>query len=175
MDRYVFLTLAGISLVAGCGDPVRDALADSLGPEAPNVRPGPAHRPGQPCLACHTDGGRAQPAFAIAGTTYRERDAPNVLGHVTVTLSDADGKTLQTRSNCAGNFYLLPQEVAMREPFWVTLVFNGRSIDMESPVYREGSCAGCHSQPVAPSSAGVVFMTDDSAEGAVFGRVPCRD
>jgi hypothetical protein len=175
MDRHAFMIFAAILLVAGCGDPVRDAIADSLGPEANGVRPGPDHRPGQPCLACHTGGGRAHPSFAIAGTTYREKGAAAVLGHVTVTMTDADGKVVHARSNCAGNFYLTVDEVALREPFWVTLAFNGRSIDMESPVYREGACATCHVEPVGPASAGAVFMTDDPNEAATIGEVPCRD
>jgi hypothetical protein len=175
MDRYGFMSVVAISLAAGCGDPVRDMLADSLGPEAAELRPGPEHRPGQPCLACHTDGGRAKPSFAIAGTTYREKGSTQVLGHVDVTLIDADGKTRRVRSNCAGNFYVMAGEIALREPFWVKLDFLGRTIDMESPVYREGSCAACHSEPAGPASAGAVFMTDDADVAVEIGRAPCRD
>jgi hypothetical protein len=175
MDRYAFMIAAAISLAGGCGDPVRDALADSLGPEAEGVRPGPDHRPGQPCLACHTDGGRAHPSFAIAGTTYRVKGSPEVLGHVYVDLVDSAGKKLQLRSNCAGNFYVPTGNVAMREPFWVSLSFLGRTIDMESPIYREGSCAACHREPAGAASAGAVFMTDDIDQAVEIGRAPCRD
>lgn len=175
MNRYQIVMAALILGLSGCGDPVRDALADSLGPEMPGVRPGPDHRPGQPCLACHVDGGRAKPAFAIAGTTYRAKGAPDPLGHVDVTMVDSAGKTLRARSNCAGNFYLPPAEFSLREPFWVTMDFGGETIDMESPVFREGSCATCHSEPLGPTSAGAVFMSDDATLAAPWKDLACRD
>ena len=42
-----------------CTDPLRDREIEALGDEAPGVSPGPEHRPGQPCVLCHSDGGPA--------------------------------------------------------------------------------------------------------------------
>jgi hypothetical protein len=172
--RCTRLALALMAL-AGCGDPVRDAIADSLGGEAAGVRPGPDHRPGQPCLVCHSDGARANPAFSLAGTIYRAKDDLTPLGGAEVRVTDSAGKLTRLRSNCAGNFYLLASHSAPAGPLWVTLAYGDYTIDMETPVYREGSCAACHTGSVGPLSAGPVFMTDEPEEAAILAGESCRD
>jgi hypothetical protein len=75
-----------------------------------------------------------------------------------VVLQDAAGHTQTTATNCAGNFMLRPDELTLQYPIWVTVQAAGQTIDMESPIYREGSCASCHADPLGPSSAGHVFL-----------------
>ena len=63
-----------------CTDPVRDQQIERLGGEDPRVPPGPEHRPGQPCVLCHSDGGPASDLkFAIAGTIF-ETSSPESNG-----------------------------------------------------------------------------------------------
>jgi hypothetical protein len=96
-------------LAAGCGDPVHDAEVAALGPEAPNVPPGPDHRPGQPCLTCHGGLGPASLTFVTAGTLYAypygmPGNGPVAGGNI--HLVDANNTTRDPVTNSAGNFYL---------------------------------------------------------------------
>ena len=182
MLRSKILARVAATLVGGAGllgatncDPVQDSLVASLGPEAPGVPVGPNHRPGQPCLACHREGGEAKSVFSIAGTIYREKGAALALGEVEVELTDMTGHKVVARSNCAGNFYLSPAAFIPTYPVWVVLRSGSHSIEMESPIYREGSCATCHVEPPGPMSAGAVFLTDEPAKAALFPPTPCRN
>jgi hypothetical protein len=160
------------ALALGCDDPVRARAIAALGPEAPGVRPGPLHRPGQPCLLCHDPSGDRDPAFSVAGTVYRESDERQPLNVVTVHLVDADGRAFSAPTNCAGNFFVSPDEYTPRYPLWTTLQAEDQTIDMESPIYRDGSCASCHTDPKSPTSAGHVFLLDQPADLAA--RHLCR-
>src|ERR1017187_10948970 len=96
--------LFALLALAAC-DPVRNDAIASLGPEAPGVRRGPLHRPGQPCLLCH-DGAIGDPQrFTVAGTVYETlgNQAPSVLA--SVVLTDANGSSVHLQTNAAGNFY----------------------------------------------------------------------
>jgi hypothetical protein len=147
---------------AACADPIRDEKIAALGGEAPGVRHGPLHRPGQPCLLCHEpSGGGNQPALSVAGTIYAVADKATPVNNVEVRLVDADGRRFTALSNCAGNFYVQQSEWAPRYPLWTTVAAEGQTIDMESAVYRDGSCASCHTDPKNPTSAGHVFLLDD--------------
>jgi hypothetical protein len=154
--------LAGVALaVAACGDPVTDTSIAALGSEDPNVPPGPSHRPGQPCLLCHRDGGKAQ-AFSLAGTVYADvSSAAKVVGGAKVFIVDSANVTFTAQSNCAGNFYVRSDQFAPAYPYWVTLRAGTVQHDMASPVYREGSCGACHADPRSPSSPGHVYVVAD--------------
>jgi hypothetical protein len=160
------LALAALA-AAGCGDPVRDNIRDSLGGETPGVRRGPNHRPGQPCLVCH-DGGEA-PEFSIAGTLYLTPTSAQPLIGGRVVIVDAAGTTFTTTANCAGNFYASPKTFTPEYPFSVSISYGEETVTMQSLVRREGSCAACHTDPAGPSSAGKVFLTDLPNPPAVQG------
>jgi hypothetical protein len=166
------IVIAGLAAVIGCGDPVADAAVLALGGEAPDVPPGPRHRPGQPCLVCHGPSGAAKSAFSLAGTLYREKDKPEVLGHADITVTDATGRKVVARSNCAGNFYVDSAQFIPQAPFWISVSYLAETIDMESPVYREGSCAGCHREPAGALSAGAVFLIE-SDRAKLVPQLPC--
>jgi hypothetical protein len=153
----IVITLA----MTACADPVRDQEIAALGPETPGVKRGPLHRPGQPCLLCHDATGNRDTPFAVAGTVYATADKPTPLNNVQVKLTDSAGQQFTVRSNCAGNFYVSPHVFSPHYPLWVTVAAEDQSIDMESLVYRDGSCASCHTDPKNPSSAGHVFLLDD--------------
>jgi hypothetical protein len=157
-------SLAGLSLLiavhAGCGDPVRDSVIDALGPEIGGVPKGPLHRPGQPCVACHDEAGEASP-FSFAGTVYVDASSLTPIDDVTVTLVDRLGREFSTTTNCAGSFFVRPDEYPMDGPIWVGLRRDDVLREMVTPIYREGSCTGCHGDPAGPASAGHVYLIDD--------------
>ena len=144
----------------GCGDPVRDRAIAALGSERPGVPTGPLHRPGQPCLLCHSDSGGEEP-FLVAGTVYIFRDSAMPIDGVKVNLFDSAGHQFTTSTNCAGNFIVRPGDFALNTPFWVNLQRDDVIREMDTAIYREGSCAGCHSDPAGPAAAGHVFLIDD--------------
>lgn len=146
--------------LSACGDPARDEAIAALGPETAFVSPGPMHRPGQPCLLCHQDGSQAI-AFTLAGTVYLDTSSNQAAPNVNVYILDSANNVYTTTTNCAGNFYVLPTEYAPAFPFWVTLKGGNVRRDMDSPVYRDGSCAGCHVGAPGPTTPGHVNLLDD--------------
>jgi hypothetical protein len=161
-----------IALGAGCADPALQADIAALGAEAPDVPIGPLHRPGQPCVLCHQEGGNASP-FLVGGTVYYGEDDAQPVGNVEVVLVDLAGATRRTTTNCAGNFFVRTSEWKPTPPIWASLVAGDHEIHMESPIYREGSCATCHYRPAGPQSAGHVFLTDDPLEPITLPPSPC--
>lgn len=121
------------------------------------------HRPGQPCLVCHSDkydpGGEA---FVIAGTIYQHPDDPNDQGlaGAQVSLIDSEDREFSAYTNAAGNFMIkvdpnLTEPVATTDgrlkvpfepkfPLTVAVIYQGVDKSMDSMIWREGSCASCH-------------------------------
>jgi hypothetical protein len=158
--RIAFLAVALAAAVPSCADPIREDATAALGGEPSGVRPGPNHRPGQPCLVCHDEGGEASP-FTIAGTVYVDPNSDKVVGGVDVIVIDSAGRVFTSKTNCAGNFYITPNQFRPRYPIWIDMRAGTVHRSMESPSYREGSCAACHWEPRGPSSAGRVYLIDD--------------
>lgn len=155
--------LAGTSVIGalmGCGDPVHDSAVAALGPETPGVPKGPLHRPGQPCVLCHSDQGGATP-FLLAGTVFISADSLMPIDGVQVNVVDSLGHGVVTTSNCAGNFVVRPQEFTPDAPLWVKLQRDAVFRVMNTAIYREGSCAGCHADPPGPANVGHVYLIDD--------------
>lgn len=142
--------------LAACGDPTRDALIAQLGDEDPGVPEGPLHRPGQPCGVCH-DGAAAR-AIAIGGTVFWTVDSDAPAPGVEVRLVDEGGAEQLAITNCAGNFFVLPEELDVDMPFWVEVGAGDAAIPMDSPVNGDGSCASCHGLEPDPASAGRVYL-----------------
>lgn len=163
--------MSTVFAVFSCGNPAVDNQVDSLGPETAGVEQGPQHRPGQPCVLCHGGGGPGEPNFSIAGTVYRQIDDERPLQGVQVDLVDSHGRTRRTFTNCAGNFYLTESDWDPRFPVWVTLRHGDIVNEMETPIFRDGSCAACHEGDPSPTSVGRVFLSDEPFEG---GRGGCR-
>lgn len=146
MQRRRLFVLA--LLAVACVDPVHDDEVEALGPERRGVRPGPNHRPGQPCLTCHGGKGPGEPDFSVAGTVYIARGVLEPVAGVTVHLEDATGQTRDPRTNEVGNFYIgttdwspvFPMKVTLRDP---RADANGEKA-METLIRETGSCADCH-------------------------------
>ncbi len=156
------LLLVGSSLLAGACDPVQSSAVDALGPEAPGVRRGPLHRPGQPCLLCH-DGSIGSPeAFSVAGTVFERPSTTQGVNGATVHLVDVDGSAFDATTNAAGNFYVLPRQWTPHYPIVATLgVPGGPTVPMHTLIHTNGSCAGCHKDPAGPDSPGHISVVLD--------------
>jgi hypothetical protein len=166
-------TLIGLFFVS-CTDPVRDRAIERLGGEDPAVPMGPEHRPGQPCVLCHSDGGPASDhPFVIAGTIF-ETNQPDSKGAegVTVFFIDAASATRNYDTNAAGNFFIPQSEWSdLTFPFKTGIVKGGKQFPMNSTVNREGSCNFCH-RPVPGSP--YALPTDDPREsiGQIYATAP---
>lgn len=141
--------------MAACSDPVRDGAIEELGPEDANVPPGPDHRPGQPCVLCHSPGGPASSKpFVVGGTVYQTDGKTGAEG-VEVGIIDADGngpkeKVLTSRS---GNFFVAEGRWSVTYPFRTGLYRDGKLVvQMQTTVNREPSCNYCHRGLDAPSA-----------------------
>jgi len=163
--------IAVTAALAGLGacDPFHDAAIAALGPEAPGVRRGPLHRPGQPCLLCH-DGAVGDPQrFTIAGTVYQTAGKLAAAVGATVVLVDANASSAELKTNAAGNFYATPTQYDPTFPMRVTVRGpGGQTVPMQTlmegngTVEPNGSCASCHFDPQGPNSPGHVCITLDN-------------
>jgi hypothetical protein len=153
-------------LFAACVDPVHEDAVSALGPEKRGVRPGPNHRPGQPCVTCHGKQGPGEPEFAIAGTVYLARGVLEPVSGVTVHLEDANHDKRDPQTNEVGNFFVgktdwqpvYPITVELRDPRT-----DGRDgvRPMQTAVRAEGSCADCHSGAAgAPDQMPAVYLQE---------------
>jgi len=159
MKRATLTASLVVGLLVGSCDPVKDNAIDALPGNAPGVRNGPLHRPGQPCLLCH-DGALGDPqAFSMAGTVFQDANSLTPLDGAIITLLSADGSTVTATTNAAGNFYLSADQYTPHYPVHVKSIVSGTtSIFMQSHIGGNGSCAGCHVDPAGPDSPGHVYF-----------------
>jgi hypothetical protein len=178
------LILVLLTLVA-CGDPYRDRLIDGLPEEDPNFQPGEFHRPGQPCLACHSTYGGAPP-FSVAGTlftTAKLDELPAMLGGFTVRVHDSEGRSRDAVSNACGNFYVRRDDWNPAFPLLVEILSGDPAgtdplipvSSMNSRIAREGACAGCHigrPSPLSPGFVSIPGTSPSSPEASLPGACP---
>lgn len=159
--RHLLLLLPLLAIAACRYDPAQQDIIDDLGEE--KGTPSAKHRPGQPCLACHTTYGKAEPALAIGGTVYA-LDIPNnkiiPAENILVTLLDSKGASRKACSNAAGNFFVAKDKWE-DITFPITPIAGG--ITMRSLIGRDGSCASCHKLPNDDSTDEVTGAGKDSA------------
>jgi hypothetical protein len=152
MTRLHSLALALTVLAAftstSCFDPQHTDEVNAQGGETNGVGPGPTHRPGQDCLACHAESGPGKGVFSIAGTVYATRGSGVPQQEVSVGLTDATGTSRTLTSNEAGNFYISVDQWSPVFPVSVTLSAKGvdptKQTQMQTVMGRNGSCAFCH-------------------------------
>ena len=164
---WAVLIAAG-AIAAGCADPVRDDALDELGPEADGVPAGPMHRAGQRCVGpCHDGTGPGAWVFSLAGTVYGVKGHDDPLVGARVVIEDAQKRRYKTGTNCAGNFFIQADDFTPEYPIWVAIRYGDLVQPMTSRIYREGSCAFCHSDPAGRSSAGRVFLFEEAPAGGL--------
>lgn len=128
-------------LLFSCADPVHQAQIDALGPEADGVPQGELHRPGQPCLVCHSE-------FAVAGTIWASADARQGAAGVTVLITDVNNNRRRAITNAAGNFTITTNDWPdLTFPLITGLQHDAATTTMSSTINREGSCNFCHGLP----------------------------
>jgi hypothetical protein len=161
-STLIVLPIALLLASAVACDPVHSNAVDALGGEAPNVRRGPTHRPGQPCLLCH-DGKPGDPGqFSVAGTVFslpNDISPTNGVNGASVIMTDATGAKYTATTNAVGNFYITSGQWTPSYPMHVEITYGGKSIKMTTHIGRDGSCAGCHAYPVSWDSAGPIAIT----------------
>lgn len=149
-----------VSLLSCRYDPVPQEIIDDLGPETGKADS--KHRPGQPCLACHSAYAGAAPIMAFGGTVYTtDADGKTLVpaAGVEITVTDWSGVPKKRCSNAAGNFFL--EKTNWKDAAFPLFVTAGNH-KMESLIGRDGSCASCHKLP--PQDADV----HDPVSGANF-------
>jgi hypothetical protein len=162
MRRHVRITVRGglCAMAISCSDPVHDQLVQALGPEDPAVPPGPSHRPGQPCLACHGGMGPATTEFSAGGTVYMTEGRNAPADQALVQIEDIDGRVVKAPTSSVGNFFVAPSQIQFHYPILMRVMSSdGRQTEqMFSVSNRSGSCADCHFLPPGPNSPGPVFL-----------------
>jgi len=175
MRAFAFLFASSILFAAGCRyDPVPQEIIDALGPE--QGAPSATHRPGQPCIVCHSNYEGAAPPFAVAGTIFNLKDGLIVPAvGVKVIISDSVSGLRKACTNAAGNFFVKRED-------WVDITYplnaQSGSRGMSSLIGRDASCASCHKLPDETSEDPItgaghgspgVIIADPLAEGASEG------
>jgi hypothetical protein len=150
-SRSLLISFAALGLAGmGCSNPVTDARVDALGDEVPGVGESEFHRPGQPCLLCHGEYGRADPLMSVGGTIFAAQTkdaAPGIpVGGATVTMWDSFGDSRSYKTNCMGNFWVPKDDWNPGFPIAVKVDCGppGGEHVMNSRVGRDGSCNRCH-------------------------------
>lgn len=190
------VALVPLLLAVACGDPVRSSAIDKLGGEAPGVKPGPLHRPGQPCVLCHDGNGPGNISLLFGGTVYQMEGPPAVpaVGAI-VHFRDSLGADYRTLTNCAGNFFVVEGDY---NPTWPVFVKTEYAVEvptpggpqriplvqpMTSPLYdTDGStvaglrrsCASCHVDPPGATTVGHIYLAGTSPMQIPFPPVNCQ-
>lgn len=171
LSARVAAVLVVVLSLGGClGVPTPDELITAgIGHEDD----GPEHNPGHPCTHCHSE-------FAFAGTVYTSWFGPDAVDEegnevgrlgVSVTLTDADGRSATAISNEAGNF-AFTRGGEDDEPGFVRLTFEPEfpvaitiregavEREMRTPLRAERSCSICHAGNASERSAGRVYLSE---------------
>jgi hypothetical protein len=153
----VFTLIATTGGLVACGDPAYSDRISALGGEAAGVRPGPNHRPGQPCLACHGGSGPG-PEFSAAGTIFLKDGDLAPAENVVVTLKDANGRVASRATNNAGNFYI-GKSSGLVYPITVKIARDGKEVPMNTWLNGSSGCADCHNGQTGPRGMARVYLT----------------
>ncbi|MCP4444285.1 MAG: hypothetical protein GY811_02930 [Myxococcales bacterium] len=139
------------------------------------------HRPGQPCLLCHSSDGHfpsapGEAVLEVAGTVFGQvnSDEKDGLRDVEIIFTDARGDEFTALSNKAGNFFVkvdsglsatsqegdgelnIPRKPLF--PLEVMIRRGGDEQRMKTKIWRNGSCAHCHGPVPGADSVGRVYL-----------------
>ncbi len=170
MNRLLLLSIAAAALASsGCEDPYLDNLIEELGEEQNGYAPSEIHRPGQPCVLCHSEYEGAEPILSFGGTLFAEplgKLPLAMLEGYTIRLIDSEQQTKNLPTNRCGNFFITKEEFdpafPVRAELWGPAAPGSEDIvqliPMSTRIGRDGSCGTCHVHPASPFSPGVVFV-----------------
>lgn len=117
----------------------------------------PLMHPGGNCISCHSQG--EGPSYAVAGTVHGAvDDDTNCYGinGVTVTLTGADGNTLEMNTNEAGNFYSGSKN-GVKAPYTASITYQGNTKQMVT-AQSDFNCANCHTAGGKNAAPGRIFV-----------------
>ncbi len=161
--------------LAGCiGVSPEQQLQKDLGPDTGPYNSGPLHRAGFPCTNCHGDlWWQDHPTFELAGTVYRTPTDEGGMNGAEVHITDANGQKITVQTNQAGNFFLVTSGAgnlrggegsatvtALAFPLRVSVKTGTGEQKMRGLIWRERSCANCHSKQLGAASNGRVFAME---------------
>ena len=148
-----------------CMDPVHDDAVNALGGETNGVRPGPQHRPGQPCLTCHGGEGPASSEFSLAGPVYLLPLQDVAALNAKVLIEDVNGVAGTVTTNEVGNFWVNADQWRPTYPLQTSLTYGNLTARMNGTIGRTGSCADCHQFKMStPTSAGRVYVAQNMTQ-----------
>jgi cytochrome c553 len=108
---------------------------------------------------CHD--GVAARKIAVGGTVFWALQSTSAAPAAQVTLTDHRGAHQLAVTNCAGNFFIFPEQMAVQFPFWISMTDGSSDISMDSPVNGDGSCAKCHGTELSTTSTGRVYLYEN--------------
>jgi hypothetical protein len=162
----IWFVLVALAVAASaCVDESHELEVQALGGESPGVPKGPLHRPGQPCLVCHGEGGPASTEFVIAGTVFESQGKTDPATGAGVLIEDVTGSTYTATTNEVGNFYITPNQWSPTFPAQVQVSQDKNVEQMLTHIGRSGSCAECHTSTPGPTSPGPVYVVQAPLPG----------
>lgn len=172
------LVIAIAAVSASCSDPVLDDTIDDQGNETKGIPAGPLHRAGQRCVACHQPGGTASDSpFVLAGTVFAQPKRQVGVEAAEVRLTDSDGTSFITKTNCVGNFFIKASEWDPKFPILVEIGKGGVRRRMVSPIGRATDCSQCHTLAIPPkdpySELGHIYLFPTDEVGSPDGASDC--
>ncbi|MBI5607375.1 MAG: hypothetical protein HY902_00685, partial [Deltaproteobacteria bacterium] len=87
------------------------------------------------------------PNFVVAGTVFgvlADKNDCECKSAITIQITGADNKVTTLTSNEAGNFFLENKDGAIKFPYTVQLLYNGKKYGKMDTKVSEGSCNTCH-------------------------------
>jgi hypothetical protein len=138
-------------------DPVNRAAVNALGPERDDLYlpESEFHRPGEPCVTCHSKAGPADSEFVLGGTIFwGPKNYDRRVDGAFVRIRDVRAPKCFV-TNCSGNFYVRPKEFeGLTFPLLVSVERTEDPYKLDSKrlvlkemgghIGREPSCATCH-------------------------------
>ncbi len=183
--RPATLAILCIALAAAgaCRDPALDDRIDALGKETSGIPKGEFHRAGQPCTACHVEGGPASTSFTMAGTVFAQPARLVGVGGAEIRLTDSNGSKHITKTNCVGNFFIKSTtddpENGWDPAFPVLVEIEKSNVRrrMNTVIGRESSCGGCHVAGLTPddplSQVPHIYLFGGDEPGLPNGQTDC--
>ncbi len=166
-------------------DPVHATAVEQLGEERSDLYPPESeyHRPGEPCVLCHSNKGPASSEFALGGTVFwGPDDYDRRVDQAYVRILDANNRPRCFVTNCNGNFYVRKSDISsLTFPLLVSVErTKNPGVDestmkirrMTAHIGREPSCATCHVQYARDYASPGQIRLYDSEDAVMQANVP---
>ena len=143
MNRF-FASVLLVVVGAACLDQVQSDEEAAQGGETPGIAPGPRHRAGQNCTACHGPVGGEGPEISVGGTVYKSRLSDEPAVDATVFIVDANKDVRKFTTNDVGNFHAPKESWDPVFPLKIVVEYGACREEMFSLSRRDGGCGKCH-------------------------------